>query len=298
MVSATASGTNGRADSGYWQRWKRIFAGTAKAVFDMDTSMRCAGTAFFGFLSIFPAIAFIVLVYGIVADRGILNSTLEAVDFVLPEAALEILREQLLTLTRQPPASLGLGVLVSLVLGLWSGSRGVNALVFAMSRVRGLPERRGFIATALVSVGLMVTGSLFLAVAVTTIAGLPSLVSLLPVPSRDQLLLLAVRWPILLLLCFVVLAVLYRWGPDRHPRRFRYIWPGALLSSLIWILAGAVFSIYAEHFGDFDASFGPVSAAVVLLLWLYNSAQIFVLGAAFNTHIEHEETGQPPDPQG
>jgi membrane protein len=275
-------------------RWKRILIGTAKAIFDMDTSLRCAGTAFFGFLSIFPAIAFAVLAYGLFADRATLNSTVDSVQFLLPEAALEILREQLLALTRQPPASLGLGLLISLVVGLWSGSRGVNALIFAMSRVRGQPERRGLVATVLISVGLMVAGSVFLIVAVTTIAGLPALTALLPIPSRDQLLVLAVRWPILLALCFAVVAALYRWGPDRHPRKFRYIWPGALLSSLVWIMAGVVFSIYVENFGNFEASFGSVTAAVVLLLWLYNSAQIFVLGAAFNAQIEHEQTGDPP----
>lgn len=260
----------------------------------MDTSLRCAGTAFFGFLSIFPAIAFIVFAYGLVADRAVLNSTIDSIRFVLPGAALELLREQLLTLTRQPPASLGIGLAISLILGLWSGSRGVNALIFAMSRVRGLPERRGFIQALLVSIGLMVAGSIFLIVAVATVAGLPALTALLPIPSREQLVLLAIRWPILLALSFIVIAALYRWGPDRHPRKFRYIWPGALLSSLLWILAGVVFSIYVENFGNFEASFGSVTAAVVLLLWLYNSAQIFVLGAAFNTQIEHEETGHPP----
>lgn len=274
--------------------WKRVLIGTARAIFDMDTSLRCAGTAFFGFLSIFPAVAFIVFAYGIVADRAVLNSTIDSVQFVLPAAALDLLREQLLMLTRQPPASLGIGLAISLALGLWSGSRGVNALVFAMSRVRGQPERRGFITTVLVSVGLMIAGSMFLIVAVTTVAGLPALTALLPIPSRDQLLVLAIRWPILLALSFVVVAALYRWGPDRHPRRFRYIWPGALLSSLLWILAGVVFSIYVENFGNFEASFGSVTAAAVLLLWLYNSAQIFVLGAAFNAQIEHEETGHPP----
>jgi membrane protein len=293
MVSVTTSGKEESVRPSLWQRWKRIVAGTARATFDMDTSLRCAGTAFFGFLSIFPAIAFIVFGYGLVADRAILNSTLDSVQFVLPAAALDLLREQLLALTRQPPASLGIGLLISVLVGLWSGSRGVNALVFAMSRVRGKPERRGFIKGALVSVALMLAGSVFLVIALTTVAGLPALTSLLPIPTRDQLLVLAIRWPILLALSFVVIAALYRWGPDRHPRRFRYIWPGALLSSALWILAGIMFSIYVENFGNFDASFGSVSATAVLLLWLYNSAQIFVLGAAFNTEIEREETGKP-----
>lgn len=298
MVTQTATGARGEAVAGPWQRWKRIIGGTVRALFDMDTSLRCAGTAFFGFLSIFPAIAIVVFAYGLVADRALLQATLDSVQFVLPEAARSLLAERLLALTRQPAASLGLGLAVSLVVGLWSGSRGIDALVFAMSRLRGEPDRRGFLGALSMAVALLLAGSAFIAVAIATIAGLPSLVSLLPIPSREQLLVLAIRWPVLLLLCFIVLAALYRWGPDRHPRRFRYIWPGALLSSVLWILAGLVFSIYVENFGNFEASFGPVSATVVLLLWLYNSAQIFVLGAAFNTHLEHVETGFPPDPAG
>lgn len=294
MDTAATDDTGAQAKKRGWRRWKRIVIGTAQAIFDMDTALRCAGTAFFGFLSIFPALAFGVFAYGLFADREMLNSTLESVQFMLPEAMMGILQEQLLTLTRQPTASLGLGLFISLVVGLWSGSRGVNALIYAMSRVRGLPDRRGFVTTVLVSVALMVGGSVFLIIALMTVAGLPALTSLLPIPSRDQLLVLAIRWPVLLALSFAVVAALYRWGPDRHPRRFRYIWPGALLSSLLWIIAGVVFSIYVENFGNFEASFGSVTAAAVLLLWLYNSAQIFVLGAAFNTHIEHDETGSPP----
>ena len=83
-----------------------------------------------------------------------------------------------------------------------------------------------------------------------------------------------------------VFALLYRWGPDRHPRKYRYIWPGAILASMLWIFAGALFSIYVENWGNYEVTFGSVSAAVVLLLWMYNSTQILVLGAAFNAELE------------
>ncbi len=104
--------------------------------------------------------------------------------------------------------------------------------------------------------------------------------------------LLIVRWPVLLVISAIVLALLYRWGPDRHPRQFRFIWPGAVLASFLWIVAGAVFSIYVQNWGNYSATFGSVSAAVVVLLWMYNSAQILVLGAAFNAALEREATGQ------
>jgi len=181
---------------------------------------------------------------------------------------------------------LGIGIVISVLLALWSGSRGVNALIFAMSRVRGQPEKRSFVMSVLVAVGLTIVGSLFLLIALVTVAGLPALTQLLPVPRTPELVVLALRWPILMVLSVLIVAALYRWGPDRHPRKFRYVWPGAMLSSLLWVLAGVVFSIYVENFSNFEASFGSVTAAVVLLLWMYNSAQIFVLGAAFNAQIE------------
>jgi membrane protein len=267
------------------ERWKRIALGTLKLFFDPDTAPRCAGTAFFGFLSLFPAIATIFLIYGMVADTRLLAGTIANLQYLLPKMALDLLGEQLVMLANTSNTALGIGLLISIPLALWSGSRGVDALLYAMSRVRGEPPKRGFVKTVLYAVGLTVAGGIFLVVALVTVAGLPALI---PFPTGEEWLLLVLRWPVLLIITVAVLGALYRWGPDRHPRKFRYIWPGAVLASILWILAGAVFSIYVENFGNFEASFGSVSAAVVLLLWMYNSAQIFVLGAAFNAEIQRE----------
>jgi membrane protein len=271
------------------QRWKHILVHTFRAFTHPDTSFRCAGTAFFGFLSIFPAIGTIVLIFGLVADRSTLLATVNILDGPLPAAVLNVIRGQLDMLIKQPPTTLGAGLLVAIPLALWSASRGVDALIYAMSRVRGEPQRRGFIRSVLVAVSLTIGASFFLVTGLVTVAGLPALTELLPFPNREQWFTLALRWPILLALSTVLISVLYRWGPDRHPRHFSYVWPGALFSSMLWVIAGVIFSIYVQNFGNFDASFGSVSAAVVLLLWLYNSAQIFVLGAAFNAQLEYED---------
>jgi membrane protein len=250
---------------------------------DPDTSPRCAAAAFFGFLAIFPSIATVALIYGILANRALVAETVSDLQYVLPAPALDVLREQLTNLAAQPNTTLGIGLLISVPLAIWSSSRGVDSLLYAMSRVRNEKERRGFVTDALVSIGVSLGGAVFLVVALLTVAGLPAL---FPWPSGEDLFVLALRWPVLLLLSVGVLSVLYRWGPDRHPRRLRYIWPGAALASLVWLVASAIFSIYVENWGNYEATFGSVSAAVVLLLWLYNSAQILVLGAAFNTALE------------
>ncbi len=271
------------------EKWKRVLWGVVRTFAQQDTSLRCAGTAFFGFLSIFPAIGTIVLVYGVLADRSTLAGTIDALHYVIPDVALAFLQDQLAFIVAQPAAALGIGLLISIPLTLWSASRGIDALLFAMAAVRLERPRRGFFKSLLYAVGLSIVGSIFLIIALLTIAGLPALI---PFPSGDELLLLVLRWPVLLLLTVLVLSALYRWGPDRHPRKWRHIWPGAMLASLIWILVGAIFSIYVENFGNFEATFGSVTAPVVLLLWMYNSAQILVLGAAFNAQLEYAATGR------
>jgi membrane protein len=280
----TTTASTSSTSSGWTHRWT-VLSDTAKVVLDPDTSPRCAATAFFGFLSFFPAIATVALIYGIVASGPLVMETVNAFSYFLPAMALDILDEQLQMLSAAPPATLGIGLLISIPLALWSGSRGVEALLFAMSRVRGAPERRGFFKEMLVAVGLTIGGSIFLVVALATVAGLPALI---PFPTGSDWLLLVLRWPVLLVLSAAVMGVLYRYGPDRHPHKFRYTWPGAVLASLLWIVAGAIFSIYVQNWGHYSATFGSVSAAVVLLLWMYNSAQIFVLGAAFNAALEKQ----------
>lgn len=265
-------------------RLKQLVFGTFKAFFDRDTSLRCAGTAFFGFLSLFPAVGIVVFTYGLFADVNTFIATVETLEALVPSAVLDVLREQLAVLVSQPAGTLSIGLIVSVILALWSGSRGVDALIYAMSRVRREPERRNFVHTVFISVALTLGGAIFLSIALLTIAGLPALI---PFPSGEALLVLALRWPVLLVLTTAVLSMLYRWGPDRHPRKFKHIWPGAVIASLLWLLAGALFSIYVENFSNYQASFGSVTAAVVLLLWLYNSAQIFVFGAAFNAQLDY-----------
>ncbi|RYE74269.1 MAG: YihY/virulence factor BrkB family protein, partial [Hyphomicrobiales bacterium] len=190
--------------------WSTV-TGTVKAFLDPDVSLRCAGTAFFGFLSLFPAVGIVVFAYGLVADVSTFMATIETLRYLVPSAVLDVLREQLAILVNQPPAALSIGLAVSIVLALWSGSRGVSALIYAMSRVREEPERRGFIKTVIISVLLTVGGAIFLSIALITIAGLPALI---PFPSGEGLLVLVLRWPVLLALTTAVLGALYRWGPD------------------------------------------------------------------------------------
>lgn len=269
-----------------WSGWLSILWRTIKAMANMDTSLRCAGVAFFGFLSLFPAIAIAVLLVGLLADPGFIDQQLDRLAVFVPEIALNVIADRLQSLINQPRGGLGLGLIISTVIALWSGSRGVNALIYAAGSAYHERRDRGFVAWVMLSVGVTIAGALFLFVSLSLVAALPAILSILPLPGPTDRIALLVRWPVLLVLAMTAFSLLYRFAPDKRYTRLRWIWPGALLGSVLWIIGCILFSLYVENIGGFESNFGSLAAAVVLLLWLYNSALIFVLGSTLNAEME------------
>ena len=270
------------------RRWFRVLRRTARAMMQMDTSMRCAGVAYFGFLSLFPAVASAVLLLGLFAKPGFLADMVERLDGIIPEIARKTLAAQLVTLLEQPRAGLGIGLLITVAIAVWSGSRGVAALMFATSRTRAEPEKRGFIATVVISIAATLLAGLGLIAVLTLVAIVPAYFVAMPWLGTNQVLLLLLRWPLLLVLGVLIMATFYRFAPDRKSKRARWIWPGAIVATLLWLVACMIFSFYVERLGNFEASFGSLTTAIVLLLWMYNSALIVVLGATINAELERE----------
>lgn len=272
----------------YRRRWVRVLRRTARSMTQMDTSMRCAGVAYFGFLSLFPAVASAVLLLGLFAKPGFLADMVERLDGIIPEIARKTLAAQLVTLLEQPTTGLGIGLLITLAIAVWSGSRGVAALMFATSRTRPEPEKRGFVATVAISIAATLLAGLGMIAVLTLVAIVPAYFATLPWLGTNQVLLLLLRWPLLFVLGVLIMATFYRFAPDRKSKRARWIWPGSVIATLLWLVACAIFSFYVERLGNFEASFGSLTTAIVLLLWMYNSALIVVLGATINAELERE----------
>jgi membrane protein len=272
----------------YRRRWRRVLWRTAKSMTQMDTSMRCAGVAYFGFLSLFPAVATVVLLLGLFAKPIFLANMVERLEGLVPEMALQLLAGQLVALLEQPRAGLGIGLLLSSGIAVWSGSRGVAALIFATSRTRPEPEKRSLVTSIVVAIATTLLAGIAMVVVLTLVAVIPAYFSALPWLADNQLLLLFLRWPVLLILGVLLIAAFYRFAPDRKAKKARWIWPGASIATLLWLFVCAIFSFYVERLGNFEASFGSLATAIVLLLWMYNSALIVVLGATINAELERE----------
>lgn len=268
--------------------WFRVLWRTAKAMTRMDTSMRCAGVAYFGFLSLFPAVASAVLLLGLFAKPVFLADMIERLEGLVPEVALQTLASQMVLLLEQPRGGLGLGLVVSLLIAAWSASRGVAALMYATSRTHSEPDKRGFVAAVAMSVWVTFLSGFGMIVVLTLVALIPAYFAALPWLGLGEMLVLWLRWPILLVMGVLAIAAFYRFAPDRRSKKARWIWPGAIIATVLWLLVCLAFSFYVERLGTFEATFGSLATAIVLLLWMYNSALIVVLGATINAELQRE----------
>jgi membrane protein len=129
---------------------------------------------------------------------------------------------------------------------------------------------------------------LFAVVALALIAVLPAIIDLLPFGGFGKTLAAIIRWPILLALLMVCLAAIYRFAPSREEPRWRWVSWGAVVATVLWIIGSALFSLYVGKFASYDKTYGSLGGVVVLLMWLYLSSFIVLLGAQLNAEIEHQ----------
>ncbi|WBQ08293.1 YihY/virulence factor BrkB family protein [Kribbella sp. CA-293567] len=267
---------------GWWQVTRRAWA---EAKSD-QVPLLAAGVAFFGFLSVFPAVAAAVLTFGLVADPAKLRSQAEELTAAMPASGRELLLQQLDALTSAPRQGLGIGVAIAVVAALWSASGGVGYLLTAVDLAYDEEENRGFVRRKLLALGMTLGAIVFVLLAIAVFAAGAAIGDELPTPLR--ILLGAARLLVAILLITVALAVVYRLGPDRDAPRMRWVSTGAMVATVIWLVASIGFSIYVETFGNYAKTYGSLAAVVILMLWLWLTAYAVLLGAEINAEAEQQ----------
>ncbi|HEX6249409.1 MAG TPA: YihY/virulence factor BrkB family protein, partial [Nocardioidaceae bacterium] len=201
-----------------------------------------------------------------------------------------------------PEQSLGLGLIIALALALWSASGGVGNIVTAVNIAYDEEETRGFVKRKLLSLGFTFGAILFAAVAVGLIAVVPPLLDAF-IPSGALYWLITIgRYLFLVVAVMIALAVLYRFAPDRDAPKFAWVSVGAAVATVIWIVASVGFSVYVDNFGSYGETYGAVAGVAVLMLWLWITAFIVLLGAEINSESEQQTvkdtTRGEPEPLG
>lgn len=267
----------------WWTAAKRAGAN----IFPHRLSTAAAGVAFFAFLSMFPAIATLVFIYGLVADVTELRIHLLSLASFLPDEVLEIIFERLeFVVEERNTTGVSAGLVLSLVLALWSGSRGVATLVEVIGTAYHQEDRRSILRSAVLSIFLTISSIVMITITLSLVAVIPAIIQFSFVPDAVANWLNWIRWPVVLVLVFAGLCMFYKLAPDRRDAKMRWLMPGAFAATLVWGLMSVGFSVYVENFASYDATFGSISAIVVLLLWFYYSVFIIALGAEFNAELE------------
>lgn len=266
--------------------WKQIVLRVISEVGRDNIGVISGGVAFYAFLAIFPAIAAAAMIWGAVADPALVQEQLAALRGVVPAAAYRILSDQLTEVSRGANAALTFGALFSLLLAIWSSMKGMDALMTAMNVAYDEEETRGFIKRNLVVLAFTVGAILVGLVSVAAIALVPPLLEVLSLGGFAEVAVRVLRWVGLVVLLMAALAVLYRWAPARRNARLRWITPGAIAATVLWLIGSLGFSIYVANFGSYNETFGALGAVVILLMWLWISAYVVCLGAELNCELE------------
>jgi len=267
--------------------WRDVLLRTKRELSRDNASLVAAGVAFYGLLAAFPAIAGVVSLYGIVADPA------SAAQFfggapALPQEARTILAEQAARVAATPSSALGLGLAGALLLAIYSASKAVSALLTALNIAYEEQEKRGFVRLTLLAFGLTAALILFVVFALLLIVGVPAVVAALALPKWMEVVAHLLPWPILAAAAITGLSVLYRMGPSREPAAWLWVRPGAVVATVLWLLGSMGFSFYVANFGSYNETYGSVGAIVVMLMWLWVSAYVVILGAELNAEIEHQ----------
>jgi membrane protein len=245
------------------------------------------GVTFFVILALFPGLAGLISLYGLFADSSTIGQHLNSLNGVLPEGGTQILREQLQQLTSQPAQKLGFATLASLAISLWSANGGIKAIFEGLNSVYEENEKRSFLKLNAISLALTMGALAFVILALTTITVVPTLLSFLGLPWVSEIVNYA-RWPVLLVVASLMIAIIYRFGPSREQPQWRWISPGTIFAAVAWIAASLLFSWYTSHFGNYNKTYGSLGAAVGFMTWIWISTMVILIGAKINAELEHQ----------
>ena len=246
------------------------------------------GAAFFTLLAIFPAIATVVSLCGLIADRHTVVDQVNLLYGILPPGVLDLIRQQILFVVDRGSDELGLAFVVSTSILLWSANSGVSALFDGLNVIYGEKEKRSLVRFYATTLVITVGSIFFLVLALAGVVVMPATLHLFRLPAPTEIALQILTWPVLLIALSGGLSILYRVGPSRQEAKWRWLSWGSAMAAILWLLASITFSTYVASFDSYNRIYGSLGAVVGFMTWIWISIFIVLLGAKFNAEMEHQ----------
>ncbi|WP_210528385.1 YihY/virulence factor BrkB family protein [Rubellimicrobium arenae] len=253
----------------------------------LNISLIAAGVGFFAMLALFPTLAAIVLLWSWVADPGQINTLLDLAGQVVPPEVHQILMNQVAGVVNAGSSGkLGTATVISLFVALWSARAGVSALIRGLNAAYDIGHRQSIWRRYMADFGvtLALCGLTFVAIAAVVLA--PVLIAIFPLGPLATVAAELTRWIVAIGVVMMTLGIVYRYGPNRRGHRPKWITPGAIAATLLWLVVSIAFTIYVRSFAHYNEVYGSLGAAVALLMWFYLSAYVVLFGGCLNAAIE------------
>ena len=269
--------------------WMYVLKKTVREFTDDECTDLAAALTYYAVLAVFPAAIALTSLLGLVGQgTSAVTTVLDVVSDLGGSSMVDSVRGPLLELSRSQAA--GPAFVLGLVGALWSASGYVGAFGRAMNRVYEVREGRPIwkLRPALLLLTLVLVVLLALALLALVVTGpvADAVGSQLGIGSTAVLVWSIVKWPVLLAVVVVIVALLYYGTPNVKPPKFRWVSIGAVLAIVVWALLSAAFGFYVANFSSYDKTYGALGGVIVFLLWLWITNLALLFGAELDAELE------------
>ena len=259
-----------------------------------NISIVAAGVAFYTFSALVPLLTALVLTYGLVADPAAVAKDMQSITATLPQGASDIVGQQLQSMVQSSGGKTGFALLIAIAIAFYGASKIATSFMTGMNIAWGVEEKRGFVKRTLIALAMVAGIVVALLAAAFAISSISLIEEVLPAAGGFVHFLLRVLSLLLAgAIVVLMLAVMYRYAPDRPDAKWAWITPGSVLATIVWVIATVGFGFYVSNFGNYNATYGALGAVIVFLTWLYLTAYIILLGAELNAVLEQEVAADP-----
>lgn len=269
--------------------WKEVALRAWHEAGEDNISLVASGVAFCGVLAMVPMLGAMVLSYGLIASPDTVVGNMQSLTSVMPAEAAKLVGDQLANVLHTAGTKKGFGLLLALAIALYGAMKGAGAIVTSLNIAYDEEEKRSFIRLNLLALAITIGALLLALLSIVSIAAMGHLQKLFPhTPGVFLILGKILSYVVMAAVGAAAAATLYRYGPDRSEPKWTWLTPGSAFTAVLWLLVTLGFGFYVANFGSYDATYGTLGGAIVLLTWLYLSAYILLLGAELNCEFERQ----------
>jgi membrane protein len=281
--------------------WKDIVWRTYREMGKDRLPIVAGGITYYALLAIFPAIGAFVSLYGLFADVSIVQHQLQDMAGVIPASVLQLIGEQMMRLAGQHGAKLSVAFIISVMISVWSANAGMKALFDGLNVTYDEEEKRDFVRRTALTYAATFTTLVVLASITAVLVAVPVVLRAIG-PEEFGLIWIPLRWAAVFAITVFAFALAYRYGPSRALAKWRWVLGGAVFGAVAWLGGSLLFSGFLNHVVHLDATYGPLSAVIAFMLWVWVSIMALLLGGELNAEIEHQtacdSTVGEPKPMG